>query len=337
MPTIKRIEKGAYTDPTKALTGPEFDQNIDELRNVVADVDYLKTHLGGNGEPPVSELYSTIAAMLADQSNQLQDWLYKVTDASADPNIPFGKAIYQYLGTATADLTDYQLIWEEHYPLVDWENVQNKPDLMPLNPSVINMSTIDDISEIKSQNKPWLKYDDANETTTIADLAYCEQGFFGKNALFTEGFLEMKKSLIQGFLSNDYAKLQLVEENGFLYLKLISKLNNVEKTIDLNAVKRDTATVSGTKTLDWQAYGTFYYNLTGNTTFTDVNLPSGDNTENITLVITGSQPTFPSYWKYIGETYVPGSDYYVFAAECVNGNTGSELVVCSVSKLRDNL
>ena len=62
-------------------------------------------------------------------------------------------------------------------------------------------------------------------------------------------------------------------------------------------------TVTGTKNIDWEAYETFKYVLTGNCTFSDTNLPtSGSKT--ITLHISGNfTPTWPSGWT----TYITGS------------------------------
>jgi hypothetical protein len=48
---------------------------------------------------PVAESYADTAAMVADQANQLSGYLYKA-----------GVAYYEYLGTTTGDLTDYQAL-----------------------------------------------------------------------------------------------------------------------------------------------------------------------------------------------------------------------------------
>lgn len=55
----------------------------------------------------ISETYTNIAALLADQGDQDTGLWYMVTDASADTTVDIGWAIYQKLGTSTAALSDY--------------------------------------------------------------------------------------------------------------------------------------------------------------------------------------------------------------------------------------
>lgn len=64
----------------------------------------------------VFQQYPTITALLADQSNQLSDVIYKVIDASDDPNITFPSgetklhAYYQYKEVANGVIGDYDLV-----------------------------------------------------------------------------------------------------------------------------------------------------------------------------------------------------------------------------------
>lgn len=71
---------------------------------------------GGTDIPPVDETYVDITALLADQNSQLDDYYYLVTDASDDPTLTSGKAIYLYQGTTVGDLTDYIRVWAESEP-----------------------------------------------------------------------------------------------------------------------------------------------------------------------------------------------------------------------------
>ena len=66
-------------------------------------------------------------------------------------------------------------------------------------------------------------------------------------------------------------------------------------------------TVSGSKNIDWDSYETFYYELTGDCTFTDTNLPLVGS-KLITIYMTGSfTPTWPVGWvDYINGGYTPG-------------------------------
>jgi hypothetical protein len=57
------------------------------------------------------------------------------------------------------------------------------------------------------------------------------------------------------------------------------------------------AVVTGTFNIDWE-YDTYYLTLTGNTTFSDINLPSTGYTKTITIYMTGNfVPTFPTNWE----------------------------------------
>jgi hypothetical protein len=65
---------------------------------------------GTSGQPPIRNNYTDIAAMIFDQGNQSDDYMYFVTDASADANVDSGSAYYQYLGTTAGTIADYRLI-----------------------------------------------------------------------------------------------------------------------------------------------------------------------------------------------------------------------------------
>lgn len=96
--------------------------------------------------------------------------------------------------------------------------------------------------------------------------------------------------------------------------------------------QRDTADVSVTKGLNWN-FATFDYTMTADTTFTDTNLPTGNNTETATFYLSGNfTPTFPSYWLFGGGVY-DGVGTYLLALECINGTSGSEKVACIITKL----
>jgi uncharacterized membrane protein len=56
---------------------------------------------------PITATYATITAMLLAQPNQVLGFWYAVTDASTDPTVGSGWAIYEYLGTTDVDLGDY--------------------------------------------------------------------------------------------------------------------------------------------------------------------------------------------------------------------------------------
>ena len=93
------------------------------------------------------------------------------------------------------------------------------------------------------------------------------------------------------------------------------------------------ATTGATETLDWEAYGSFEMTMDEACTFSDSNLPTGDKTNNMTLILTGDfVATFPSYYEFGGDTY-DGTVENLIACECVDGDGASERVVCTISNL----
>lgn len=95
--------------------------------------------------------------------------------------------------------------------------------------------------------------------------------------------------------------------------KIKTDFISVTQAVDLDVIESDTtannakvskvdlltenATVTGAHNIDWD-YDTFNYTLTGNTTWTDVNLPtSGTNSKVITLYVIGDFAiTYPANW-----------------------------------------
>jgi len=65
------------------------------------------------GGPAIADTYADIAALIAAQGDQEENALYYVADASDDPTVDSGWAVYRYLGTTDGDLDDYQKLSEE--------------------------------------------------------------------------------------------------------------------------------------------------------------------------------------------------------------------------------
>ena len=81
------------------------------------------------------------------------------------------------------------------------------------------------------------------------------------------------------------------------------------------------STVTTTKNIDWSLYETFDYTLTGDCTFSDINLPT-TGSKTITLYMTGSfDPTYPAGWDtYINGAY-DGSVLNTIVVEYVKSST----------------
>ncbi|SEH05269.1 hypothetical protein [Candidatus Venteria ishoeyi] len=121
-----------------------------------------------------------------------------------------------------------------------------------------------------------------------------------------------------------------------------SLLPNVDNTSDANKpisaatqtaldnISKITRVDMGTSNaIDWSGTnGTFLRDtLTGNVTLTDSNLPQGTDTKPITLYVNPStfSISVPSYWEFMSGT-AEASVVNEFTIECINGNSGSELV-----------
>jgi hypothetical protein len=111
---------------TANINSSNFTKNLsvtdNTLQKVANKVDAL--NLGAESTAPtVSAIYADIASMIAARSSQSPNAFYKVDDASADPTITSGKAVYQYLGTTSGTLNDYDLIWKLDGNVVSGENL----------------------------------------------------------------------------------------------------------------------------------------------------------------------------------------------------------------------
>lgn len=83
--------------------------------------------------------------------------------------------------------------------------------------------------------------------------------------------------------------------------------------------------VSGAYTLNHSAASDWKLTLTGITTFTDSNLPTGSNTREFTMKITGSfTRTYPSYWGTIQGDAYDGTKWNFYTAQIHKGDSGSE-------------
>tara|TARA_R110000772_G_C13310332_1_gene440693 strand:- start:88759 stop:90138 length:1380 start_codon:yes stop_codon:yes gene_type:complete len=63
--------------------------------------------------PAISDNYADIAALLAAQGSQTENYIYIVVDATTDATVDLGWALYQKLTATTAALTDYRKLSEE--------------------------------------------------------------------------------------------------------------------------------------------------------------------------------------------------------------------------------
>lgn len=98
---------------------------------------------------------------------------------------------------------------------------------------------------------------------------------------------------------------------------------------------REDWTGSGAKNIDWNAFKVFRYILNGNTTLSDINLPTGTDTKVIELIITGSFTLdFPSYWTAIvdNDTY-DGTKQNHIVVSCIDGTNGNEMVYYTLRNL----
>jgi hypothetical protein len=114
---VRRGTESEWTtaDPTLAAGEIGFISDTNEI--VIGDGSTAFTGLtpigGGGGGSGLSDNYDDIDELIADQANQELNGLYYVGDASDDPTVDSGWAVYRYLGTTDGDLDDYQKLSEE--------------------------------------------------------------------------------------------------------------------------------------------------------------------------------------------------------------------------------
>lgn len=91
------------------------------------------------------------------------------------------------------------------------------------------------------------------------------------------------------------------------------------------------ATTTGSYAVDWNAADVWQLTLTGATTITDTNLPTGTATKVIEFLITGAFAwTPPAYWVELPSSQAyDGAKQNHVVISCINGTTSSELVYYS--------
>ena len=115
---------------------------------------------------------------------------------------------------------------------------------------------------------------------------------------------------------------------------------------DPNNIARDAFDMSNMvleRITDYNVNGSYNFNrnsgslweltMTAETTFTDSELAQGTNSEEIKVILSGSfTRNWPSYWDVVGDTY-NGAIRNLLTVLTVNGNGGSEDVICVVKNL----
>lgn len=89
--------------------------------------------------------------------------------------------------------------------------------------------------------------------------------------------------------------------------------------------------VTTTYILDHAAANDWKLTLTGDTTFSDSSLPTGTDTLEFTIKLTGAfVPTFPAYWDILGDAY-DGAGWNFISVQIHNGTAASEEVTAFIS------
>ena len=98
-------------NPILALGEPGYITDTKELR--IGDGVTLFTGLTSISAatgPPIANQYADTVSLIADQGSQVANFMYFVTDASADVRVDSGYAYYEWRGTTVGDITDYNLV-----------------------------------------------------------------------------------------------------------------------------------------------------------------------------------------------------------------------------------
>lgn len=91
--------------------------------------------------------------------------------------------------------------------------------------------------------------------------------------------------------------------------------------------------VSGSYEISRNSGSLWELTLIDDTLFSDASLPTGTNSEEIKIILSGSfTPSYPGYWEVVGDTY-NGAIRNLYTVITVNGTGGSEDVICVVKNL----
>lgn len=91
---------------------PQVSGNTSAIAANTSNINTLLTQKS----PGIAGSYATLSTMIADQSNQYINHIYRIDDTIDQVNkIVGGLAYYEYLGTTNGDITDYNLISAEHF------------------------------------------------------------------------------------------------------------------------------------------------------------------------------------------------------------------------------
>jgi len=99
----------------------------------------------------------------------------------------------------------------------------------------------------------------------------------------------------------------------------------------LKGVRITNATTTGSYAIDWNAADVWQLTLTGATTITDTNLPTGTATKVIELMVKGAFAiTLPAYWEATPASGAyTGAKWNHFVISCIVGTTSLEKVIYS--------
>jgi len=113
----KSLKIASYSNPVKGtFHGAEYEADYSAYytdRTLVDKGFVMSVIGGGGGGPAVAAKYADIAELFAEQADQTEDKFYLVYDASADPTVDTGWALYHKKGTTTGALTDYRKTSEQ--------------------------------------------------------------------------------------------------------------------------------------------------------------------------------------------------------------------------------
>lgn len=123
-----------------------------------------------------------------------------------------------------------------------------------------------------------------------------------------------------------FSLIRTVWSDVWTYIK--SKADSVYQP---KGIRVTNATTTGSYAIDWNAADVWQLTLTGATTLTDTNLPTGTATKVIELVVKGAFAiTIPAYWEATPSSGAyTGGKWNHFVISCIVGTAASEKVIYS--------
>lgn len=102
----------------------------------------------------------------------------------------------------------------------------------------------------------------------------------------------------------------------------------------ISGTRQDRIGVSGTVNINWDRMKTVVIDTTNAITIADINLPQGNNTKVMEMLVKATGFTVPAYWEQMpsSDSFDPTVRNHIMVS-CINGNSGNEIILYDIVNL----